>query len=324
MSASRKSTFNLNASKLSVVALCLAIVGCEEQPLLAVGQLESDRVELVAEYAEAITSIAVKEGDSLLSGDVVLSQTTDRVDIQIAEASANIERLQSLLQEQLNGPRPETIAVVESSLKEATIEQDYRERELQRANSLRAQNLASVESVDNAKRLFDSAQARIANIQAQLTELLAGTRVEQIDQTRNQIQQAQAQLAALQLNRDRLHITAPVAAIVDSLPFEVGERPRSGDVVAVLLTGTQPYARLYIPEIVRASIQPGSVISVSVDGIDGVLQGTVRRIASEASFTPYFALTERDRGRLTYVAEVTLPEQATRLPEGLPVQVVFN
>jgi HlyD family secretion protein len=50
----------------------------------------------------------------------------------------------------------------------------------------------------------------------------------------------------------------------------------------------------------------------------------VRTVSSEASFTPYFALTERDRGHLAYVAEIDLPDQAAGdLPTGLPVEVSF-
>ena len=310
----------------SFIALtgCVLLAGCEEQPLIAVGQLESDRIELVAEYAEPIVAIEVSEGDAVGLGKVVLTQSTERVDIQLTEAQANIERWQNLLQEQLNGPVPERFAVVEASLHEATVDRDFRERDLQRLSSLRNQNLTSVESVDNAQRLLDTSAARIENFNAQLAELKAGTREEQIAQTRNQIQQAEAQIAALKLNRSRLQLEAPMDAIVDSLPFEVGERPRQGDVVAVLLAGAQPHARLYIPENVRVSIQPGTRLNVAIDGVDGLVEGTVRRIASEASFTPYFALTERDRGRLSYVAEVELPQQASRLPEGLPVQVVFE
>ena len=48
------------------------------------------------------------------------------------------------------------------------------------------------------------------------------------------------------------------------------------------------------------------------------------RPASEASFTPYHALTERDRGRLVFVAEVDLEgDGAHALPTGVPVQVEF-
>lgn len=314
----------MNAKLFALLTLMLTLLACEDRSLIAVGQLESDRVELVAEFAEPITAIAVTEGDILQVGDEIVRQSTARIDIQITEAEANIARLQALLDEQVNGVRPETIAVVVTSLQEATVEREFRDRELQRLSRLRAQNLTSVESVDNAQRLLDAAIARVANVNAQLDELRAGTRAERLEQTRHQIRQAQAQLAALQLNRDRLLTTAPQAGIVDSLPFEVGERPRQGDVVAVLLAGSQPFARLYIPESVRASVQVGTTLSLAVDGVEPAIQGTVRRIANEPAFTPYFALTERDRGRLSYVAEVSLPERQPRLPEGLPVQVVFE
>jgi HlyD family secretion protein len=53
------------------------------------------------------------------------------------------------------------------------------------------------------------------------------------------------------------------------------------------------------------------------------IAGQVRWIASEAAFTPYFALTERDRGRLSYVAKVDIAEARERLPDGVPVEVEF-
>ena len=42
---------------------------------------------------------------------------------------------------------------------------------------------------------------------------------------------------------------------------------------------------------------------------------------NEAAFTPYFALTERDRGHLSYVAKIDLDVDGERLPDGVPVEV---
>ncbi|GAG92015.1 unnamed protein product, partial [marine sediment metagenome] len=39
-------------------------------------------------------------------------------------------------------------------------------------------------------------------------------------------------------------------------------------------------------------------------------------------FTPYFALTEHDRSRLSYLAEVDVPD-ASSLPSGVPLEVDF-
>jgi HlyD family secretion protein len=52
------------------------------------------------------------------------------------------------------------------------------------------------------------------------------------------------------------------------------------------------------------------------------MTGTVRWVSADASFTPYFALTEHDRSKLSYLAEVDLPE-ASSLPSGVPLEVDF-
>jgi HlyD family secretion protein len=47
----------------------------------------------------------------------------------------------------------------------------------------------------------------------------------------------------------------------------------------------------------------------------------VRYISSEAAFTPYYSLNERDRGRLSFLAEIVLTEpDAAKLPTGMPVE----
>ncbi len=291
---------------------------------MAVGQLESDRVEIIAESNEPIISIPVLEGDSLNLGGIILRQDTNRLDIKIREAEANIERIQAILDEQIAGPRIEIIDAMKANLLEANIESDFRDRELNRLVGLREQNLTSIESVDTAEMLLQRANARISLFAAQLAELEAGTRVEQIEQTRHQLNQAGIQMSSLRFDRERLFVIATAPGIVDSLPFEVGERPRVGDVVAVLLAGPQPYARVYIPETVRVSVNIGTQLQVHIDGLEAPVTGTVRRIASESSFTPYFALTERDRSRLSYMAEIALQETGIRLPEGVPVQVYFE
>ena len=309
--------------RILVLPVFFLLVSCEELPLQAVGQLESDRIELVAEFSEVITSINVTEGDSIQAGAIVLEQDTARIDLRIEESQANIRRIEAVFAEQMSGPRAETIDAAKAKLNAALIERDYRANELNRLAGLRARNLTSVETVDSAENFLKAAGARVELVSAQLAELEAGTRSEQIEQTNGQLAQARAQLASLQLDKQRLLVVSTTGGIVDSLLFELGERPRTGDVVAVLLSGDQPYARLYIPEPMRVQVRLGSQLQIAVDGLPGTLTGTVRRLASEATFTPYFALNERDRTRLSYVAEVRLPIQSERLPDGVPVQAVF-
>lgn len=118
-------------------------------------------------------------------------------------------------------------------------------------------------------------------------------------------------------------MTSPVDGVLDSRLFEIGERPGVGQPAMIVLGKTQAYARVYIPESLRVRVQPGTKTKIYVDGMDAPIAGRVRWVASEAAFTPYYALTERDRGRLSYVAKIDITEDRERLPDGVPVEVEF-
>ena len=136
--------------------------------------------------------------------------------------------------------------------------------------------------------------------------------------------QAEARRDSAKIDVERHEIRAPVDGVADTRLFEVGERPNPGQPVLVLLSGIQPHARVYVPERLRASVRPGDDATLFIDGVENAIRGRVRWVASEAAFTPYFALTERDRGRLSYVAKIDIAEDRERLPDGVPLEAVFG
>ena len=92
----------------------------------------------------------------------------------------------------------------------------------------------------------------------------------------------------------------------------------------VMLSGKQAYARVYVPETLRASVASGTRATIHVDGVAEALEGRVRWVSTESAFTPYFALTEHDRGRLSYVAKIDIVGERDRLPDGVPVEVELH
>jgi HlyD family secretion protein len=121
------------------------------------------------------------------------------------------------------------------------------------------------------------------------------------------------------LDVERARIMAPASGTIDKLLYQLGERPAVGSTIAVLLDDSRVYARIYVPASLRGSVLPGTTLTVALEGVAETFQAQVRWVSDEASFTPYFALTEHDRSRLSYLAEVELP-QAAGQPTGLPLQ----
>lgn len=307
------------------LAVLAMLMGCaaDENPYLVVGELASDRHELSAEVSEPIRAIAIAEGDTVKAGQVLIEQDSTRATTRVAEAEAALAQQQARLDELVRGPRSEQITAARASVEGATRELEFRQSEIKRIREIHARGLASPDQLDKAGAALDAAQANRKLHLAQLEERLAGTTVEELAQAEQAVKQAAARRDGIQIDLDRHTLQSPVAGIVDSRLFELGERPNPGQTIIVVLGGRQPYARVYVPEALRVRVTPGSKVLVLVDGIETPLDGRVRWVASEPAFTPYYALTERDRGRLSYVAKVDISIDGERLPDGVPVDVEF-
>lgn len=311
---------------LFLLSTALLLQGCDTaaDSYRVVGELASDRIELSVEATEPIVAILVAEGEAVIAGQPLLQQDARRATARLAETEAAMRQAQARLDELVRGPRSEQIAAARANVVGATKDLEFRQSEFTRVEEIHARRLAAADALDSARAALNAAQAALDLRRAQLQEFLSGTTVEQLAQAEQAVQQAAARRDQLAVDLERLETRAPVAGIVDSRLFEVGERPTPGQPVLVLLPGVQPYARVYVPEELRIGVRAGDTATVHVDGMDAPLRGRVRWVASEAMFTPYFALTERDRGHLTYEAKVELDIDSTRLPDGVPVEVVFH
>ena len=308
------------------VLLAALTAGCDstDSPLPAVGTLERDRVELIAEANEPIVEVAVTEGQAIQQGQRVLSLDSAYHEARLAASVAALERVEQRLAELVRGPRAEWILEAEARVEGAGENLDAQRREYDRVQAMVDDGLLSPSMLDTAYARRELAEADFEGAEARLQEYLEGTTAEELAQARAAVDEATATVDALQITLSRLTVHAPVAGTIEVLPYEPGERPAAGAVVATLLVDTVPYARIYVPETVRARVVPGLPAVVRVDGIDTAYAGTVRFVSSEAAFTPYFALTQRDRSRLSYLAEVALTDAgASDLPTGIPVEVDF-
>ncbi|MGB5256151.1 MAG: HlyD family efflux transporter periplasmic adaptor subunit [Woeseiaceae bacterium] len=306
-----------------LLALLVSACTAPQEAHRVVGELASDRIELTAEFAEPVVAFEYAEGASVKAGDTLVRQDTTRVAARLAEAAAALAERQARLDELLRGPRSEQVAIARANLEGATRELAFRRSELQRIRDVHEKGLASAELLDSTQAALDAAAANRQMALATLEERLAGATVEELEQAEQALQQAAARKDGVTLDLERHTLRSPVDGVLDSRILEVGERPTPGQPVVIVLGGEQPYARVYVPEELRVRVSPGSEARIFVDGMDTAIAGRVRWIASEPAFTPYYALTERDRGRLSYTAKVDIAEKRDRLPDGIPVEVEF-
>ena len=291
----------------------------------AVGSLERHRFEIAAPVAEQIVALTVREGQTVKQGEVVAELDGGSLAANRASVAAQVSQLRHRLEELTHGAREGEIAQARAQVAAATAQRDQSAKEYLRLADLVGRGLVAQAQVDQQLQLRDSSAAALRSAQAGLDLLLQGTRSEQLEQARAALRSADSLLLQQDVLLGRLQLVAPVDGVIEALPYRLGERPVAGAPVVIMLAGGMPYARVYIPEPQRAALRAGQTLQVHVDGVVQPLTGTLRYIAAEASFTPYFALTQRDRSRLAFLAEIDLPEPAAReLPAGVPVEVLLE
>lgn len=303
--------------------LASLLAACDSPQPAALGTVERDRITLPATASEPIVEIAVREGQRVVAGDVLVRLERSRSLERSNTARSELTRLESVLQEARNGPRPERIDAAKQQLARVESLALNARRERERVEAVVSRGLLPAAERDRARSASAAADADVRAARAVLKELETGTRPEEIAQAEAAVATAQAQLAALEVDLERITITAPRAGVVDSLPYEVGDQPALGAPLAILLVGESTYARVYVPQPLRLDLKIGAAANVILQGHDQMYSGRVRTIRSEASFTPYFALSGEDAAQLSYLAEIELGADAAELALGLPVRVEF-
>jgi len=307
------------------LAALLAACSNDGLPRQMHGTLERDRLELVAESHERIVEIAVTEGDRVEPGALLLRQEAGAMQPRLDQARAAVVEAERHLADLAEGPRQREIEEARASLAGAESALRTARNEFERVNALVASKLLSASERDQARSQRDTAKSARDQADARLALLLEGTRPEQVRQAEAAVQRARAALAELETSAAQYSVHAPRAGLVEALPYKLGERPPAGAPLVVMLADGVPYARIHVPEPLRAQVTAGRRVYVTVDGVAGQLEGTVRYVSAAAAYTPYYALTQKDRGRLSYAAEVALDDRrAAPLPVGVPVQVTLE
>ncbi|GAB2185174.1 HlyD family secretion protein [Roseibium sp. LAB1] len=305
-------------------SVCLFVAGCYgEDENVALGNLERDRVALTATANEVLIDLPVPQGSFVKKGTILAQLDPAEQQAIVAQAKAEVQKAKANLVKLENGAREEEIAKARATVAGAKAELEDAQASFERYNDLTGRGTTSQAQLDSAKAARDAADATLKSAQEQLKELVAGTRAEDLDIAKAELAAAEASLATQEKILSDLTITASRDGTLDNLPWNLGERVTAGSPVVVMLAGDAPYARVYVPEPHRVKVKQGDKLEVRIDGLDKPIEGTVRRISSEASFTPYYALNQSERARLMYVAEVQLPDSANDLPNGVPAQVVL-
>jgi len=312
--------------KILVFSYLLILTGCShEDNSKALGTIERDRVTYTATSNEIIRELPIKEGSFVEEGIIIVKLDTKRQEIKIKRAEAEVAAKRAYLTKLINGSRKEDISAAKAHVDRALANKNEAEKNYKRIVELVEKKLAPYSELDKAKATRLESIAAYKYATEELSKKTTGTRQEDLDKAKAELEAALA-TKELEIQKfEDLIVVSTRSGILESLPFNEGERVKTGAYVAVMQASDQPFARVYLPEKQRLKYKMGKKVRISVDGSEKLYDGVIRWIATEPSFTPYYALTEDERSRLMYLTEVTLTtSDANEIPSGLPAQMLLE
>jgi len=323
----------------------VARVHADEGDAVAAGAVivELDDAEWRAQLDAANASLAQAQADL----DLLLAGSREE-DIRRAEAIVRAHEAEVALRRK--GFRDEEVAEARAQLDSARSSLELARRELERAESLMTSNTIDQRQLDRARSEHETAKAavdvaaqRVAlresgsrpeeismaeasldQARAELLRLQRGARPEEIAARRAAFEAAKANVARIQTQLDETRVLAPTDATVETLDLHPGDLVRAGDGLAVLNMRASPWVRCYVPQVRLGAMKPGQQVTVTVDAYpEASFKGTVRRIASEAEFTPRNVQTHEKRAELVFEVKVDVADERGLLRAGMYADVIL-
>lgn len=287
------------------------------------GYVEGEYLYLAAPQAGYLKTLDQPRGSRVASGQRVFSLTADPDDWSLAEAEARVDAARYKLRNLKEPRRPPEIAALEADQHAAEAALKLAQIQLQQQESLFRQRFVPQAKVDEARSARDQAAAQVEAAKQRIaTYQVTLGREAELGGAEAELEAASALAAQKRWILDHKTLTAPTEGEIVDTYYRPGEWVPAGAAVASLLPDHRRRVRFFVPETVVATVRSGDTISATCDGCASPILARIDFIAARAEYTPPVIYSRGTREKLVFRVEAApLPDQATHLHPGLPVDV---
>jgi HlyD family secretion protein len=288
------------------------------------GYVEGEYVRVASPIAGALTSLPIKRGMQISTGDPLFILEHVNEIASRDEAERRLEKAAYDLQNIQVGKRPEEIEVIEDLLDQAEADQEFALLTLKRQEQLVITKSTSIENLDRARALYNRGQARILELKAQLKVAKLPGRDMEIKAAEKAVEAADNLLQQAQWRVDQKFIKSPVSGFIFDTLYVLGEWVPAGSPIAVILPPQNIKVRFFVPQESLGSLKIGQTVTIQVDGLDKGVPGTLSYISPSAEYTPPVIYSREWRTKLLYMLEARPKELIEHFHPGQPVNVLIG
>ncbi len=336
--------------------------------------LDDRELQAQAREAKAVLESAKAKYNELKAG--YRAESIEKAQAVVREQEQNLKKLQA-------GPRKEEIEAQEARVNTAQAEYDHAERSYRRIVENLQQGTVADQQRDDAKRGLEMAKqklqtevknyellkagyrvedvaiavARLHQAQAELKQLQAGSRKEELDRALAFIQECEARVNRIEIQLEECRIRVPPAEVppeerairmptqvrLETCNLKPGDILAAGQIAATLLKPDDLWVKIYVSGRELDRIQIGQKVvamaefSKAKDFRSWFLkqlfslwekpqtyrkfQGKIVYIASQAEFTPRNVQTKEEQGSQVFGTKVNIMDPQNFLRPGMSITI---
>ena len=313
--------------------------------LQLIGTVDANEVVVSSKIPGRIQTLTVEEGQQVKAGDLiaVIESEDLAAALKAAEATAasNNWKLKEAMETERQNQGETTSATAnagaqvkasQATLAQAEANLEHQKADTTRTVALAAQGIMSEQAKDEAETSLAASQAAVntakANLvaaeaalrQAEAHEILTQVSAQNVDETRDAAENAQALAQQAQVEEGYAKVLSPISGKVDVWAARQGEVVAAGSPIVTIMDLTQTWVYAPLPETQADSVQLGDSLRVVMPSGE-TLSGKVIAKAAEGDFATQRDVNGMKRDIKTIQLKLLIPNEGEKFVPGMTAQV---
>lgn len=252
--------------------------------------LPERRVDVRSQIEAQIDEIFVSEGEKVAKGQLLARLVDNAQQKDIAVTEATLQQLNAQLTKAQAGPTKEEISAAEQRVQTAQTNYRFTIKQSERYKNLFQNGTVSEQEYEEALAKADNDREQLSQARKNLELLLAGVRLEEIEEIKAQMAEKTAEL---EYDRQRLSDTelrAPIPGEIasGSLLTAAGGYLERGDLFTVIEDNSKLLAEIRLPQANIGEVRQGAPVRIKTWTYpDREFYGVVQSIAPAADDSAY-------------------------------------
>lgn len=264
---------------ISIISTLL-LASCEnkEPQKLIEGKAKKEVISFAPKVTGRILNILVEEGDVVKAGDTLAILDVPEVSAKIAQASGATKAANAQVIMAKNGATKDQMQQLRAKQKGLQEQYEYAKKSLNRANNMFRDSLMSPQAHDEVFAKYQGAKAQLDAVNAELHDVMIGTRFEKIEMAEGQENQARGALQEANVAYSERYIIATNDMEIETISLHKGELATAGYPIFNGYIPETVYFRFTIPESKIAQYEKGKTVAIESIYNKQKIQGKVINI----------------------------------------------